>query len=120
MIRDDRRASVTYVALLAMRQTFERWQIRADTREDRAARDETFAMVYEHMVNKVRLDHVLVIAQTTLQRSGLRNVRDEVVRRLVGRDGRTSITFIAGPAFHPSASFLKQNEKGHESIHTAT
>ena len=103
-----------------MRQTFERWQICDDTREDRAARNETFAVKNEDVVDEVRLHHVLVVAQPALQRRRLRNVRDEVVRCLVGRDGRTSITFIAGPAFHPSASFLKQNEKGHESIHTAT
>ena len=77
-------------------------------------------MIDKNVVDKVRLDHVLVVAQPTLQRRRLRNVRDEVVCYLVGRDGRMSITFTADPAFHPSASFLKQNEKGHESIHTAT
>ena len=77
-------------------------------------------MINENVVDKVRLHHVLVVAQPTLQRRGLRNVRDEVVRCLVGRDGRTSVAFIADPAFHPGASFLKQNKKNPESEHTAT
>ena len=74
----------------------------------------------EDVVDKVRLDHILVIAQTTLQRRRLRNVRNKVVRCLVGRDDRTPVTFIAFPAPRGDASFLKQNEKGHKSEHTAT
>ena len=65
-------------------------------------------MKNKDVVDKVRLDHILVVAQPALQRRRLRNVRNEVVRRFVGRDGRTSITFIADPAFHPGASSLEQ------------
>ena len=66
MVGNDRRAGVSNVTLFAVGQTFERWTIRDDTPQDRTARNETFAVVNKRMVHKVRLDHVLVIAQATL------------------------------------------------------
>ena len=66
MIRNDRRASVTYAALFGVCQTFERWEIRDDTCQNGAAQDKTFSVIHEDMVHEVCFDHVLVVAQTTL------------------------------------------------------